>query len=268
MPSKRKKILFIILAIAVVLLLNKVGGGFIKNGFYTAVLPLQKVLYKAGSGVSSFFAGLLRASSLKQEARWLLEENISLKQELLLLKAYEKENEALKQALGLAQDQGFQLVLGEVVLDLPEEEAVLISAGKVEGVLEDMPVVTQGGVLAGRTTQVLEHFSTVVLVSSEKIVFDIAIQATSSEGLLAVARGAGKGKLYFNLAPQEGIINKGALVQTTALGGKFPKGLLVGEISNVKKNDAKNFQEGEILPYFSKLPWGALFVITNFNTPR
>lgn len=265
MLSKKRKILFIILGIALILLLNKVGGSFIKNVFYTAVSPLQKTLYKAGSGVSGLFEGLFTAGGLKKEQQELAKQNILLKQEVLRLRSYEEETRALKQALGLSLEYGFQFVLADVVLFQPEEDAVLISAGREMGLREEMPVVTQDGVLVGRVRGVFEYFSSVLLISSEDTAFDVEIQGTSSESVLAAAEGASHHQLRFVLAPQEAVIKVGDLVKTTALGGKFPKELLVGEVSSAKKNDAESFQEGEIMPYFASTPLRKLFVITNFR---
>lgn len=266
MLSKRRKILFVILGIAVVLLLNLAGGSFIRNAFYTAFSPAQKVLYRAGEFSINLFDGLFRAGSLKKTNQELVKQNILLKQALSLLDSREKENIALKQALNLAEEEGFQFILADVLSILPEEDVVLIAAGRAHGVSQDMPAVTEYGILVGKVTEVFEYFSNVVLISSEKIAFDIEIQASSSESILAAAKGEGLGKMFFGLAPQNAVIDKGALVKTAALGGKFPKGLLVGEVNSFRKNDAESFQEGAIAPYFTSIPLRKLFLITNFNT--
>ena len=54
------------------------------------------------------------------------------------------------------------------------------------------------------------------------------------------------------------------MVFTTVLTGIFPKGLLVGEIGEVKKTDLSAFQEAEIDPYFKRNLSEILFVIKNF----
>lgn len=267
MLSKRKKILLVVLGIAVVLLLNKVGGSFIKNTFYTITSPLQKLLYRAGDRVGCLFEGLFKAGNVTREKQELVKQNILLQQELSRLGDLAAENQMLKQALALAKEQGFQLVAADVVLKQPDQDTILISVGKTQGIAEAMPVVTEQGVLLGRIGQVFDDFANVLLISSEKTAFDVEIQTTSSESVLAAVEGGGKGNVYFNLAPRESAIKQGDIVKTAALGGKFPKGLLVGQISDVRKNDAESFQEGVITSYFSRTPLLEVFVITNFNIP-
>ena len=265
MPSKGKKTLYIIIGIVIVLLLNLVGGSFIRNFFYTTFSPAQKVLYRAGEGCSNLLDGLFTAASLKKTNQELIKQNILLKKELSKNEWYEKENVELKKALNLAESAEFQFILADVLSVAPEQDTVLISAGIADGAAKDMPVVTEHGILVGIVTQVFEYFSNVVLISSKNIAFDVEIQASSTESILAAARGEGQYKMFFGWAPQNSVINKGDIIKTAAIGGKFPKGLLVGEVASFRKNDAESFQEGVISPYFTTIPLQKLFLITNFN---
>ena len=265
MLSKNKKILYIVLVVGIVLLLNLAGGSFIKNLFYTCFSPAQKLLYRAGDGCSNIFDGLFTATSLKKTNQELIKQNILLKQTLSQMESYEKENTVLKQALNFNEEQGFQFILADVISIAPEQDTVLISIGSANGACKDMPVVTENGVLVGKVVQVLEHFSNVLLISSEKIVFDIEIQSKVTDSILAAAKGEGQSKMSFILAPQDAVIEQGDIIKTAALGGKFPKGLLVGEVNSFRKNDAESFQEGIITPYFTKISFERLFLITNFN---
>lgn len=265
MPSKGKKTLYIIIGIAIVLLLNLAGGSFIRNLFYTTFSPMQKVLYRAGDSCSNLLDGLFTATSLKKANQELIKQNILLKQTLSKLESYEEENAVLKQALNLAEERAFQFILADVLSMSPEQDTVSISTGRAHAAAKDMTVVTEHGILVGKVSQVFEHFSDVVLISSEKAAFDVEIQTTSTESILAAAKGTGTGKMFFGLAPQNAVISKGNIVKTAALGGKFPKGLLIGEVSAFRKNDAESFQEGTITPYFTTVPLQRVFLITNFN---
>lgn len=265
MATKGKKRIYSILGIIIVLLLNLVGGSFIKNIFYTISAPMQKVLYSAGEGSSNLFSGLFTSGALKKANQELIKQNILLKQSLSLKESYKKENTMLRQVLDFAEEQDFQLLIADVLSISPEEDMVLTSVGKASGAVKDMPVITEYGILVGKVTEVFEHFSHVTLISSQKIAFDIEIQSTSTESVLAASRGGGEGKMFFGLAPQLAVINSGDIVKTAALGGQFPKSILVGEISEFRKNDAESFQEGAIMPYFTDIPLQRLFLITNFN---
>lgn len=265
MNKKTKKILFIILGIIVLLLLNKVGGGFIKNTFYTITAPAHKFLLEKGNGAGNWFGGIFTAGYLKEENKELTKQNILLKKELSNFIQYKKEVGILRQALSLKQETGLEVVPTDVVLFQPENDAILITAGKDFGSREGMPVITTQGALVGIVEKVFNDFSSVFLISSDEITFDVQIYATSGTDVLAVANGGRNGKVFFGLVPQKDEINKGAIVRTTSLGGKFPKNILVGEIDSIRKNDAESFQEGTITPYFTNSLLNNLFLVINFK---
>jgi len=83
-----------------------------------------------------------------------------------------------------------------------------------------------------------------------------------------VAKGGEGQNLLFQLAPQDAIIKNSDLVKTATLGGKFPKGIIVGEVIECWGGDVSSFKQGLIYPYFLKSDLNQLFVITNFAAPR
>jgi len=265
MSKKLKKILFVVLGITAILLLNRVGGSFIKNTFYTITSPTHKFLLNKGDKIGGWFGGVFISGYLKEENQELINQNILLKKELSSFIEYRKEVEILRQALSLKQKAGLELIPTDVVLFQPESDSVLITAGKDSGSREGMPVITTQGALVGIVESVSDNFSSVILISSKKLTFDVQICATSTTDVLAVSRGAGTGKIFFGLVPQKNEINIGAIVKTTSLGGKFPKNILVGEIDSIRKNDAESFQEGTIIPYFTNSSLKDLFLVVNFQ---
>ncbi|NQU82963.1 MAG: rod shape-determining protein MreC [Parcubacteria group bacterium] len=266
MNKKTKKIVFIVLGIVAVLLLNTVGGGFVKNIFYTITSPMQKVLFRVGDGVGGWFGSVFTAGILKDENHIINKQNILLQKEITQLREYKQEVEVLRKALDIKEQKGFELTMADTILYQPDD-AILISAGRDMGVVSGMPAITEESVLIGKVGEVFEHFSSVILISSKDFNFDVEVYATSGEGILAIAQGVGENKLIFALAPQDKEINQGDVIRTTALGGKFPKGLLIGEVDGVRKNDAESFQEGTVIPYFTKIVLQKIFLITNFNRP-
>jgi rod shape-determining protein MreC len=266
MSSKVSKILLIILLIAILVFLNKFAIKEIKDTFYLVSYPLSKVFWKAGEELSDFFAGIFRAKSLTKENQQLIRQNLFLLKEITTLKHLKKENETLREALNLGPREKFELALTEVIAKEPGRDFILITGGKAEGISEDMPVITKEGVLVGKTKEVFENFSKVMLISAKESAFDVEIG--KEERFLALAKGKGQKRLEFQLVPQKNQIKKGDIVQTTTFGGNFPKGLLVGEVSEVRKSDLGTFQEGEIRPYFAQTQLKTLFVIKNFKVPK
>jgi len=59
-------------------------------------------------------------------------------------------------------------------------------------------------------------------------------------------------------------ISVGEIVMTSGLGGTFPKGLVVGQVIDVLKNDDRMFQQAVIRPTVDFDRLELVLVITNF----
>ena len=175
-----------------------------------------------------------------------------------------EENEELKAALGLKDKEKFETVLAYVLSKQATDDVILIDKGFDDGLKQDMPVITSNGILIGKIKTCFNNFSQVALITAKDFAFDIKVQITEQEETVALAKGLGGMRLALDFASKEKEIKPGNPVFTVALGANFPKGLLVGEIESVQKNDAELFQTGLIKPYFPDYFSGGLFVIKNF----
>jgi len=247
----------------------------IKNFFYLVSSPLQKTLWGAGDRVSDFFESITEIKNLKKEADELsfidtlrcarVNEELRLKIEGLIsenaeLRELKKENETLRIALGLGLEKEFKLLLAEVIGKDISQDTILINLGLKDGILKSQPVINQQKVLVGKIGEVYENFAKVILISNKESSFDAKIPESDIQG---VVRGKENGKLFFDFVPKEKEIKEGDLVVTTALGGIFPSGLLVGELGKVFRSDVEAFQQAEILPTFDINELETLFILIN-----
>ncbi len=262
MGKKTKIAIIIILLVVFFTALNLTNfSKTVKNLFYLLSSPIQKTLLKMGDKTSDFLAGFFQAESLKKE-----NENYQLKiQELLAkntsLPELKKENEVLREALKLGLEKDFKLVLAEVIGKDVSQDYILIDEGFQNGTLEGMPVITEQRILVGKISEVYKNFSKVILISNPKISFDAEIADSEIFGMV---KGKGNLNVLFDLIPREKQIEKGEVVITSALGGIFPKGLLVGETAEVRKSDIEPFQTAQIKPAFDFSKIEKLFIISEF----
>lgn len=252
--------IFIISFILIIFLLNFYQKE-VKNFFYKISEPIQKILWQAGKKVSIFFETLAETSSLKKE-----NEEIKLKiQELLaeniFLKELKKENEILREALNLGLEKEFELSLAQVIGKDISEDFILINKGFEDGVSKNLPVITSQKILLGRINKVYKNYSKVMLLTNKESSFDGKI---AEKEILGQVLGKGNFKAIFDLIPPEKEISEGDLVETSALGGIFPKGLLVGKIGKVQKSDIQTFYQAEISPLFDLNKLEIVFIILEF----
>lgn len=261
--SPRLKIgLIAILLVVFFIVLNLTGlSKEIKNTFYLIFSPLQKVLWKAGDSVSDFLAVIAQMNNLKKENEGLRLKIYELLSENTKLKEFKKENETLKKALGIGLEKEFKFVMAEVISKDILEDSILIDKGSDDGIKENMPVITAQKVLSGKINEVFEKHSRVLLLTNKKSTFNASLQEKDINGVI---KGKGALNISFEFIPRAKEILKGDIVITSQLGGVFPKGLLVGEIREVKKSDVEPFQQAEVKPFFDIKEIETFFVITNF----
>jgi len=257
---KKNLALVIIIGILFLLVLNFYQDE-VKNFFYLISSPFQKTLWKAGDNVSDFFETIAKRKTLKKESEELKLKNQELLAQIALLKELRKENEVLREALNIDLQKEFKLALAEVIGKDISEDLILINKGAEDGILKDMPVITQAKVLLGKIGEVYKNFSKVILLSNQGSTILVKVEDGEIKG---VVKGKGNFKILLDDIPLNQEIKEGDFIITTLLGGNFPKGLLIGQIKEVKKSDVEPFQQAEILPFFDILEIEKLFIILDF----
>jgi len=244
------------------LILNFTGfDKFVKNFFYKISAPINETLWQAGDSLSGFFDSFLEAKNLKGEAEELRLENIGLLAEIGVLKELARENETLREALAIGLEKEYQLEIAQVIGKDISQDSILINKGKEDGVLEDMPIITEQKVLLGRVGEVYDNFSEVILISHQDSSFDAKLLGEEIYGLV---KGMGSFQQVLDLIPKEEVVKEGDLVVTAALGNIFPRGILVGTVKEVKNSDLDPFQRAVLKPGFTIKSLNYIFIITDF----
>lgn len=120
------------------------------------------------------------------------------------------------------------------------DQTVTISAGKSQGVQENMLVATSEGAV-GLVEEVQSATSTVRLLTSEDLINDIAIKmsledGSSIEGVLE-SYDTKKNAYRVSLFDNNASVTSGQLVATSGKGGNYPSGIFVGTVTDVVIND-------------------------------
>jgi rod shape-determining protein MreC len=141
-----------------------------------------------------------------------------------------------------------------------------------------MPVVSGGAGLVGRIAQVAPRTSKVQLLTDRESAITSILQTSRATGLVV---GQPDGTLRMEYIPQEmGIsvagddadeqepeenASVGDIVLTSGLGGFMPKGLVIGQVTEVQQMDYELFQAAVVRPAvdFSRLE--LVLVITSFE---
>jgi len=178
------------------------------------------------------FSPVIRWAATGQKNRFLLAQNVELALENMRLREAAWENRRLREALGFKQGESFgPIIPAEVIGRDPDQldDALVINAGRDRGVREGWPVVVTEG-LVGHVIQVDDRSAVVQLIMSSRI--SALIQEKRVQGVVSWVRGS---LFKLNYADVTSNIEKGDRVVSSGLGGKYPKGLAIGEITEVRE---------------------------------
>lgn len=229
----------------------------VKGFFYSISSPFQKSLWGAGDKVSGFFSTIGNAGKLKEE-----NEKLKLKvQELLFenigLQELKKENDALKSAMGIGLEKEFSLATAQIIGKDISQDFILINKGLKDGIKNGLTVITPQKALVGKIVEAGNVYSKVMLVSNKDSSYGTKI---AGKNILGEIKGKNNLQIFLDRISLDDVVKNGDLIITTSL-ADIPEGLLVGEVSEVKKVDVDPFQQAEVKPAFDIREVEELFVI-------
>lgn len=180
---------------------------------------------------------------VRQENESLRKERNDLRMDLD--RAREKKHEAarLEKLLSFTSPPGWQRIGARVVGHRLGVSAVLISLvidkGQCSGVVKDTPVIDPRGVV-GRVHRPGLHFSSVLLLVDPNS--HIPVMGATSR-IPAIVEGQGDDRpLLVKYVPLNDIMPQGEILITSGLGGMFPKGLPVAQVTQVTGSPLSLFQ--------------------------
>jgi rod shape-determining protein MreC len=128
---------------------------------------------------------------------------------------------------------------------------VLLDKGEQDGIQAEMGVITLTGAV-GRVVKTRASSSVVLLITDPNNAVTSLIQRTRDEGII---EGTFEGKARMKYIPLLSTVRIGDPVVTSGLTGGFPKGVPIGTITNIQKDEGGLFQTAEVQPEvdFTKL---------------
>ena len=191
----------------------------------------QTALFSTGQWL---FSRVVRYARSEEKARHLLAENVRLALENMQLSEAAEENRRLRKALQFPQRGEFKvLVPAEVIGRDPDHmyDTLVISAGTSSGVEPGQPVVTTQG-LVGHVIHAAGRHSTVQLIMRSRV--SAVVQRGRAHGVVSWLPG---GRFELRYVDASSDIAAGDEVVTSGLGGRFPKGIKVGHVIEVRAQE-------------------------------
>ncbi len=242
---------------------------------------LQPVLggtFSAGKGAAAATGTFADVNALRVQIAQLQSQVDAMTLDSVRLRELESENKTLREQLAYQQahadyDLAGAGILQRILPGIPDAafviglepsslvSYVIVDQGSEEGVKPAMPVVTPQG-LVGRVTQVGSHWAKVLLITDPSSSVNAVVQSTRATGIV---QGDVNGKLIIKYVPQGEAIRTGDLILTSGMGGNFPKRLVIGQVTEVRKRDIELFQEATIQPTVDFLRLEFVLILKKFT---
>jgi rod shape-determining protein MreC len=212
----------------------------VQAGFLGIISPFLKTGSTMEKKYRDFREGLKTLEQLESENQRLMIANKELSATNQTLRGLEAENNRLRGSLEYKERAVFKLMPARIVARDASTwyNKVVIDRGSKEGIKDDQPVLTDLG-LVGKTMEVSDHSSTVVLISDETCRVAAKIEGTQEQGIIRGERSSGGSSpsIGLNFLSKLAKIQPGANIYTSGVGGVFPSGVLVGQVKEFKMRE-------------------------------
>lgn len=215
-------LLLLLLSLAAISLSGKNRFQLARTINRAVITPFQMVVSQADYYIN-----------LKNENERLRKNNFVLSLELYRLEQARQQNERLKILLDFASQTPIHFIACRVISGgIGEQPNVfVIDKGSRHGVSPNMPVLVPEG-LVGKTIETDPVSSVVQLYTHQ----DFRVSAMpSGKTERGIAGSAGDGQLYLFNIPLRTSIAPGDLVVSSGMGGIFPKGIPIGTVEDMER---------------------------------
>lgn len=219
----------------------------VRSTLATGLTPVYW-LSNAPTQFSDWVASLfVSKDDLKRDNEELRARLMILERRALKYAALASENNELRRLMNSAEVLDDRVIVSEVVSVSPDPFAheIVINKGRSDGVHEGQAILDAGG-LMGQVSHVSQLTARVLLVSDSSHAVPVEVVRN---GLRAILLGNGKANsLELVHVPDTADIVEGDLLVSSGLGGRFPRGYPVAEVSRISKEPGEPFITIEAQP--------------------
>lgn len=243
------------------------GGSGVLSGTRSVFQTITSPARMAGSAIVMPFAGLgnVMHNLTADEATLsdLEQKNAELTARNAELEEAEQTASRLESLMGLGNTYNLQSTAARIISGSTDSwsRSVTIDKGTSAGLAVGMPVVGSQGAI-GEITECGPGTATVRLLSDENSSVAAMIQKSRAQGQV---EGSVDGSLHLSMISTDQEVNVGDTVVTSGLGGVFPKGLPIGTVASVTKNDDSIYYDIVVNPLSGTENYEEVMVITSLT---
>lgn len=221
--------------------------------FLEIITPISHLLSSVSSTMSGTWRTYVDLVGVRQEREWLRRRVRELEGQAERAATIESQNARLQALLDLREGMPGQSVAARITgVDASGLfRTATVNKGESDGVQKGMAVVSPAGVV-GRVVSTSPNAARVLLLEDPSSGVDVLVQRSRARGIV---EGTLNGGCQLKYVKHREDLRVGDLVATSGLDGIFPKGVVVGAISRLSREEGGLFQTAEVEPAvdFNKL---------------
>lgn len=210
------------------------------------ISPVQEGIASSKKNMSSLWDNYISIVDTSKENSVLKKQISRLDSDLTGMEEIRKENLRLKRLLNFSDEMSHQRVMAQVVgWDSANEFKVIrLNKGTRHGIKTMAPVITDHG-LIGYVYRATENYSDVLTILDQNNRVDIVVERTRTHGIV---EGVFNFKCALKYIMRNEPVEVGDKLITAGVGGIYPKGIKVGMITNIAKENFGMTLSVEVIP--------------------
>jgi rod shape-determining protein MreC len=234
--------------------------------------PIETAINDVADTLGSYWSALTQLDRLRAQNEQLKQENLTLQEELNRMPAVAKLQDDWTKITEEAAGLPYRTTPVRVIvrdISAVQRKTLIVNKGSNDGLVTGQIVIDAGGALVGRISSVQATVSTILLISDPS---SVVVGKEVKSNATGTIRGSIGGQLQMQYVDVAATLTKGEFVVTAgeSLPGTgdispYPPGLLIGTITDVKKDPNAVVQSATITPAAHLTDATFLLVITDFR---
>lgn len=226
----------------------------------------------AATGIGGWFHGIFQyfgsVKALRAENEELKRANVELDKQVRDAQGMEQENQELRAMLNLMKTENkLDLVAAQVIAKDPSNwySSFTINKGTDDGIQKNQPVLTANKELVGQVYKVGSSWAEIITILDPDSGVGSLIERSKDIGIIegdASLRHQGLCRLGY--LSRETDIEVGDYVETSGMGGIYPKGLLIGTVLDIREDNTNMSKYATIKPIVELGKLTQVCVLKNF----
>lgn len=217
----------------------RTGNNAFSNAVGTVFSPVQSVVTIAVNGVKRVAADIASSGKNAKENKELREEILSLNKQIRMLEGYKTENERLRELISLNETRTDFKSVGANVIGRKTDElhsVITLDKGTKDGVKKNSVVYIPEG-LIGVVSEAGVNYCKVKTVFDPESSVSAVCPRSSDMGIVESTGSSVKGgQCSMNYIDRSAKTVVGDIIETSGTGGVFPRGIVIGKISEIKED--------------------------------